>query len=165
MSTDYTKIDNTRRASFKQLLACSYKLGAILQAELGVPAHSPVTGKRLAGRVKAALTAKHEGNLTHGDVQAYFAADKLPASLRKAIKVDDLNELLKADGHAVKAKPQAKAKPKSRRATTSKAKAVKVTPSIGEILQAVRVMPNLGDLSNEDIMQVLADRAAMEKQQ
>lgn len=138
MSTDYSKIPGDRRATFKQVNSSGYILGAILQKELGIPDNSPITGRRLAGRLRSAVVAHHEGNLTHGEYQRYRAMETIPASIRKRVKLDDLHALLTADGHdadaILKTKPQAKAKakakPKSRRAATSKAKAVKVEPEI-----------------------------------
>ena len=128
---DYSKIDTKRRATFKQILAVSHKFNEILQAQLNIPEDAPVTARRLFGRIKNSIIKMADGELTHGDIQKYFAMTALPADLLDAVKTDDLAELLKADGHKPKALKATAAKAKKSRGKKKKAVSAKVTTGKG----------------------------------
>ena len=133
--TDYSKIDGNRRATYKQLNGVAAKFCTLLQKQLQVPEDSPISGKRLYGRTRAAICKAHAesktGVVTHGDVQRYFAMTEVPESIAKAVKTSDLAELLKADGHKPKAMKVTAAKSKKARTKKAPAVSAKVTSGKG----------------------------------
>ena len=105
-------IDSSRMSTGKQRYAVACRFWNEFQRdEMGIPETASATAKTMIGRIKNSISAYHDMKVTDGDIHKYFNVDKIPAGIKKLIKVDGLEKQAIADGLEVK-KVSAKTKPK-----------------------------------------------------
>ena len=123
-------IDSSRMSTGKQRYAVACRFWNEFQRdEMGTPETASATAKTMIGRIKNSISAYHDMKVTDGDIQKYFNVDKIPAGIKKLIKVDGLEKQAIADGLEVK---KVTVKTTAKKSKTSKRKqpnvSAKVTP-------------------------------------
>ena len=113
----------TAIASSKQIWAVSNKFTSMFIEANEIPR---VKWKIVAKRVFATLMHTNPEGITHGKIQEYFGATKLPSVIVGLVKIDDLTGTpAKAAKAAPKAKAPAKAAPKAKAPAKAAPKAAK----------------------------------------
>ena len=111
----------TAIASSKQIWAVSNKFTSMFIEANEIPR---VKWKIVAKRVFATLMHTNPEGITHGKIQEYFGATKLPSVIVGLVKIDDLTGTpAKAAKAPAKAAPKAKTAPKAAKAAQKPAKA------------------------------------------
>ena len=120
-------IDSTRMSTGKQRYAVACRFwNEFLRDEMNVPETARATAKTMIGRIKNSISAFHDMKVTDGDIQKYFKIDKIPAGIKKLIKIDELEKQTISDGLEVK-KVTVKATKKSSK--NAKKVAITVAPT------------------------------------
>ena len=123
-------IDSSRMSTGKQRYAVACRFWNEFQRDdMNIPETASATAKTMIGRIKNSISAFHDMKVTDGDIQKYFNVDKIPAGIKKLIKVDGLEKQAIADGLEVK---KVSVKTTAKKSKTSKRKqpnvSAKVTP-------------------------------------
>ena len=120
-------IDSTRMSTGKQRYAVACRFwNEFLRDEMNIPETARATAKTMIGRIKNSISAFHDMKVTDGDIQKYFKIDKIPAGIKKLIKIDELEKQTISDGLEVK-KVTVKATKKSSK--NAKKVAITVAPT------------------------------------
>ena len=122
----------TAIASSKQIWAVSNKFTSMFIEANEIPR---VKWKIVAKRVFATLMHTNPEGITHGKIQEYFGATKLPSVIVGLVKIDDLT------GTPAKAAPKAKASAKAAPKKKAPAKAAKLHKSIAERQESGLISP------------------------
>ena len=123
-------IDSTRMSTGKQRYAVACRFwNEFLRDEMNIPETARATAKTMIGRIKNSISAFHDMKVTDGDIQKYFKIDKIPAGIKKLIKIDELEKQTISDGLEVK-KVTVKATKKSSK--NAKKVVAKVTPKVSD---------------------------------
>ena len=86
-------IDSTRMSTGKQRYAVACRFwNEFLRDEMNIPETARATAKTMIGRIKNSISAFHDMKVTDGDIQKYFKIDKIPAGIKKLIKIDELEK-------------------------------------------------------------------------
>ena len=123
-------IDSSRMSTGKQRYAVACRFWNEFQRdEMGIPETASATAKTMIGRIKNSISAFHDMKVTDGDIQKYFNVDKIPAGIKKLIKVDGLEKQAIVDGLEVK-NVAVKTTPKPSKSKVSKRKQSKVSAKV-----------------------------------
>ena len=132
----------TAIASSKQIWAVSNKFTSMFIEANEIPR---VKWKIVSKRIFASLMATNPDGITHGKIQEYFGATKLPSVIVGLVKIDDLTgtpaKAAPKKKAPAKAAPKAKASAKAAPKKKAPAKAAKLHKSIAERQESGLISP------------------------